>query len=78
MKPVTLELGGKSAMIVFEDADVDIAVTGALMANFFRLGYFIFEILLTNYLRQKAYQIFLSSLENVTSFFFHVISYQKY
>uniref|UniRef100_A0A915PX81 Aldehyde dehydrogenase domain-containing protein n=1 Tax=Setaria digitata TaxID=48799 RepID=A0A915PX81_9BILA len=38
MKPVTLELGGKSAMIVCKDADVDIAVTGALMANFFSQG----------------------------------------
>ncbi|MCP9257640.1 NAD/NADP-dependent betaine aldehyde dehydrogenase [Dirofilaria immitis] len=36
IKPVTLELGGKSAMIVCEDADIDVAVTGALMANFFR------------------------------------------
>ncbi|EJW88654.1 aldehyde dehydrogenase 11 [Wuchereria bancrofti] len=38
IKPVTLELGGKSAMIVCEDADIDVAVTGALMANFFAQG----------------------------------------
>lgn len=37
IKPVTLEMGGKSAMIICEDADIDVAVTGALMANFFRL-----------------------------------------
>ncbi|VDN17583.1 unnamed protein product [Gongylonema pulchrum] len=38
LKPVTLELGGKSSVIVFKDADIDIAVTGALMANFFSQG----------------------------------------
>ncbi|VDK68604.1 unnamed protein product [Litomosoides sigmodontis] len=38
IKPVTLELGGKSAMIVCEDADIDIAITGAFMANFFAQG----------------------------------------
>ncbi|VDK66554.1 unnamed protein product [Onchocerca ochengi] len=38
IKPVTLELGGKSAMIVCEDADIEVAVTGALMANFFSQG----------------------------------------
>ncbi|VBB31587.1 unnamed protein product [Acanthocheilonema viteae] len=38
IKPVTLELGGKSAMIVCEDADIDVAVTGAFMANFFTQG----------------------------------------
>lgn len=32
--PVTLELGGKSPNIVFEDADLDRAVTGALMGIF--------------------------------------------
>ncbi|EFO25562.1 aldehyde dehydrogenase [Loa loa] len=38
IKPVTLELGGKSAMIVCEDADIDVAITGAFMANFFSQG----------------------------------------
>ena len=32
---VTLELGGKSPVIIFDDADLDNAVRGALMANFF-------------------------------------------
>ncbi len=35
---VTLELGGKSPLIVFADADLDNAVTGALWANFFTQG----------------------------------------
>lgn len=35
MKYVTMELGGKSPLIVLEDADVELAVDGAMMANFF-------------------------------------------
>ena len=38
LKLVTLELGGKSALIVFEDADLDEAVAGALLANFYSAG----------------------------------------
>lgn len=38
LKQVTLELGGKSPLIVFEDADLDSAVGGALLANFYSAG----------------------------------------
>ena len=38
LKYVTFELGGKSALIVFEDADLDEAVSGALLANFYSAG----------------------------------------
>ena len=38
LKKVTLELGGKSPLIVFEDADLDNAVSAALMANFYTQG----------------------------------------
>ena len=38
LKYVTLELGGKSPLIVFEDADLDDAVSGALLANFYSAG----------------------------------------
>lgn len=38
VKKITLELGGKSPMIVFEDCDVEAAVTGAMMANFLSNG----------------------------------------
>ena len=38
VKPVTLELGGKSPLIIFEDADMENAVQGALMANFLTQG----------------------------------------
>ncbi|CAL8317657.1 4-trimethylaminobutyraldehyde dehydrogenase B [Gadus morhua] len=38
VKPVTLELGGKSPLLVFEDSDLENAVKGALMANFLSQG----------------------------------------
>ncbi len=38
LKDVTLELGGKSPLIIFEDADLDDAVSAALLANFYTQG----------------------------------------
>jgi betaine-aldehyde dehydrogenase len=38
LKRVTLELGGKSPLIVFEDADIHNAVSAALLANFYTQG----------------------------------------
>jgi betaine-aldehyde dehydrogenase len=38
MKHVTMELGGKSPMIVFDDADLDNAVSGAILGNFYSSG----------------------------------------
>ncbi|XP_029931130.1 4-trimethylaminobutyraldehyde dehydrogenase B [Myripristis murdjan] len=38
VKPVTLELGGKSPLLIFEDSDLENAVKGALMANFLSQG----------------------------------------
>ncbi|KAK4951653.1 hypothetical protein LTR66_013841 [Elasticomyces elasticus] len=38
MKYVTMELGGKSPLLILPDADVDQAVDGAMMANFFSTG----------------------------------------
>ncbi|MDU4094978.1 MAG: betaine-aldehyde dehydrogenase, partial [Pantoea sp.] len=38
LKEVTMELGGKSPLIVFDDADLDRAVDGAMMANFYSSG----------------------------------------
>ena len=38
LKYVTLELGGKSPLIIFEDADLQQAVSGALLANFYSAG----------------------------------------
>ena len=38
LKQVTMELGGKSPLVVFADADLDEAVSAAMMANFYSQG----------------------------------------
>ena len=38
LKGVTLELGGKSPIIVFDDADIDNAINATLVANFYSAG----------------------------------------
>lgn len=38
LKRVTLELGGKNPFIVLENADLDLAVDGAIFANFYHAG----------------------------------------
>ena len=38
MKHATMELGGKSPLIVFDDADIENAVGGAMLGNFYSTG----------------------------------------
>lgn len=38
MKHVTMELGGKSPLVIFDDADLDNAVSGAILGNFYSSG----------------------------------------
>ncbi|WP_372835762.1 aldehyde dehydrogenase family protein, partial [Puniceibacterium confluentis] len=38
LKHVTMELGGKSPLVIFDDADLEDAVSGAIMANFYSSG----------------------------------------
>ena len=38
MRHVTMELGGKSALIIFDDADLEDAVGGAMLGNFYSSG----------------------------------------
>ncbi|SDI56654.1 betaine-aldehyde dehydrogenase [Aliiruegeria lutimaris] len=38
MKHVTMELGGKSPLVIFDDADLENAVSGAILANFYSTG----------------------------------------
>jgi betaine-aldehyde dehydrogenase len=38
VRHVTMELGGKSPLIIFEDADLDSAVNAAMLANFYSAG----------------------------------------
>src|SRR6056297_977397 len=61
LKHVTLELGGKSPLIICEDADLDEAVQGAMMANFYTQG----EICSNGtrvYVAEKIKNIFLKKL----------------
>ncbi|WP_420547916.1 betaine-aldehyde dehydrogenase [Curvivirga sp.] len=38
MKHVTMELGGKSPLIIFDDADIESAISGAINGNFYSSG----------------------------------------
>ncbi|CAN0146086.1 unnamed protein product, partial [Chrysoparadoxa australica] len=38
MKHVTMELGGKSPLVIFDDADLENAVGGAILGNFYSSG----------------------------------------
>lgn len=38
LKEVTMELGGKSPLLVFDDADIDEAVSAAMLGNFYTQG----------------------------------------
>ena len=38
LKSVTMELGGKSPLVIFDDANLDNAVSGAMLANFYTQG----------------------------------------
>ncbi len=62
LKHVTLELGGKSPLIIFEDADIDNAVGAAMMGNFYSAGQ-----VCTNgtrvFVHKKIHQQFLAQLK---------------
>ena len=52
IKRVTLELGGKSPLVIFADADVENALNGALLANYLTQGEVLiisFYFLMINY-----------------------------
>ena len=38
VRNVTMELGGKSPLVIFDDADLEIAVSGAILGNFYSTG----------------------------------------
>lgn len=66
LKHVTLELGGKSPIIVFDDADIEQAVAGAMLGNFYTQG----EICSNGtrvFVHQNIKEKFLESLLDKTS-----------
>ncbi|AIT09589.1 betaine-aldehyde dehydrogenase [Candidatus Francisella endociliophora] len=66
LKEVTMELGGKSPLIVFDDANIDEAVTAAMLGNFYTQG----EVC-TNctrvYLHENIYDSFIEKLVTRTN-----------
>jgi len=62
LKSVTMELGGKSPLILFDDANLDNAVSGAMLANFYIQGevcthgtrVFVHEAIYEQFLEQLA------------------------
>ncbi|KAG9784898.1 betaine aldehyde dehydrogenase, partial [Aureobasidium melanogenum] len=68
MKYVTMELGGKSPLIVLPDVDVEQAVDGALMANFFSTGQVCTNgtrVFVPKALKQKFEEVLLAKLNYV-------------
>ncbi|WP_338364585.1 betaine-aldehyde dehydrogenase [uncultured Pseudoalteromonas sp.] len=65
LKDVTMELGGKSPLLVFEDANIEQAVSAAMLGNFYTQG----EIC-TNctriYVHKNVYQQFIDELKTRT------------
>lgn len=66
LKDVTMELGGKSPLIVFDDADISQAVSAAMLGNFFTQG----EVC-TNctrvFVHQDVYEQFMQELTERTN-----------
>lgn len=65
LKDVTMELGGKSPLIIFDDADLDDAVSAAMLGNFYTQG----EICTNGtrvFVQQGIYQKFIEQLKQRT------------
>jgi len=66
LKDVTMELGGKSPLIIFDDADIDNAVSAAMLGNFYTQG----EICTNGtriFVQKSAYPRFVEKLVQRTS-----------
>jgi betaine-aldehyde dehydrogenase len=61
LKDVTMELGGKSPLIIFDDADIDNAVSAAMLGNFYTQG----EVCTNGtrvFVQESVYPIFIAKL----------------
>lgn len=66
LKRVTLELGGKSPLIIFDDADLTNSVSAALLANFYTQG----EVCSNGtrvFVQRKIYDAFIAQLQARTA-----------
>jgi succinate-semialdehyde dehydrogenase/glutarate-semialdehyde dehydrogenase len=66
MKKVSLELGGNAPFIVFDDADLDAAVTGAMLSKFRNMGQ---TCVCANrlFVQDKVYDAFADKLSKATA-----------
>ncbi len=66
VKKVSLELGGNAPFIVFDDADIDAAVTGAMLSKFRNMGQ---TCVCANrlFVQDKVYDAFASKLATATA-----------
>ncbi len=65
LKSVTMELGGKSPMIIFDDAKLDDAVSASMVANFYTQG----EVCTNGtrvYVHENIYNDFIDQLKTRT------------
>ena len=65
LKPVTMELGGKSPLVIFDDANLDDAVSAAMVANFYTQG----EVCTNGtrvFVHESIYDEFIDQLKNRT------------
>ena len=65
LKDVTMELGGKSPLIIFDDADLDNAISGTMLGNFYTQG----EICTNGtrvYVHKAIYPAFIEKLKQRT------------
>ncbi|TVO35645.1 betaine-aldehyde dehydrogenase [Vibrio algivorus] len=65
LKSVTMELGGKSPLVIFDDAKLDQAVSAAMVANFYTQG----EVCTNGtrvFVHQSIYQDFITQLKQRT------------
>ena len=65
LKHITMELGGKSPLVIFDDADIDVALESALYANFYTQG----EICTNGtrvYVQRALYDDFITRMVEIT------------
>jgi len=66
LKDVTMELGGKSPLIIFDDADIDNAVSAAMIGNFYTQGEICTNVTRV-FVQKSIYSKFLEKLIKRTS-----------
>jgi len=66
LKDVTMELGGKSPLIIFDDADIDNAISAAMIGNFYTQGEICTNVTRV-FVQKSVYSSFIEKLLKRTS-----------